>query len=111
MGVRSLQYVEKVQLYAARITTGLPITSSREPLCLETGWEPLSERQRVAKLNTMYKVHNNLVPDYLKHFPLLLGVENQNTIHVIERIIPFPNADLNFIESRLFLTLLRNGTT
>ena len=68
-----LQYVEKlekVQLYAARITTGLPIISSRESLYLETGWEPLSERRRVAKLNTMYTVHNNLVPDYLKHiFP------------------------------------------
>ena len=44
--------------------------SSRESIYLETGWEPLSERRRVAKLNTMYKVHINLVPDYHKHsFP------------------------------------------
>ena len=65
-----VEKLEKVQLYAARITPGLPIISSRESLYLETEWEPLSERRRVAKLNTMYKVHNNLVPDYLKHiFP------------------------------------------
>ena len=38
--------------------------SSRKSLYLETGWEPLSERGRVAKLFTMYKVHNNLVPDF-----------------------------------------------
>ena len=56
------------------------------------------------KLNTMYKVNNNLVPDYLKHMSLL-GEEIQNIIHVIERTIPFPNPDLNLIDSRLFLTL------
>ena len=55
----------------------------------------------------MYKVHNNLMPDSLK---LLLGLENQNLIHTMGRTIPFPNADLDFIENCLFLTLLRNGT-
>ena len=59
-----IEKLEKVQLYAARITTGLPIIFSRESLYLETGWEPLSERRRVAKLFTMYKVHNNLVSDF-----------------------------------------------
>ena len=39
----------------------------------------------------MHKGHNNLVPDYLKQISLLLGVENQNIIHAIERIILFPN--------------------
>ena len=97
-----VEKLEKVQLYAARITTGLPIISSRESLYLETGWEPLSERPRVAKLNTMYNVHNI--------FSLLLGGESQTIIHEIERTIPFPNADLNLIECRLFLILLRNGT-
>ena len=73
------QYVkklEKVQFYVARI----PIISSRESLYLETGWEPLSERRRVAKLNTMYKVHNYLVPDYLNHiFPSTSRESKYNT--------------------------------
>jgi hypothetical protein len=42
------------------------IISSRESLYLETGWEPLAERQKVAELNTISEIHNNSVPVYLK---------------------------------------------
>ena len=64
--LQDVERLEMVQLYAARIITGLPIIASRDALYLETGWEPLADRRKVAKLNTMYKVHHNLVPDYLK---------------------------------------------
>ena len=59
------QTLEKVQLYAARIVTGLSIITSRTSLYSETGWEPLVNRDR-SKLSTMYKIYNNLVPSYLK---------------------------------------------
>ena len=58
--------LEKVQLCAARIITGLPILASRDSLYLETGLEPLVSRRKTAKLVTMYKIHNNEVPQYLK---------------------------------------------
>jgi hypothetical protein len=58
--------LEKVQLYAARIITGLPILASRDSLYLETGLEPLVSRRMTAKLVTMYNVCNNEVPQYLE---------------------------------------------
>ena len=54
-----------MQLYAARIVTGLPILASNESLYFETGWEPLCERSRTAKLTTMYRMHINTVLQYL----------------------------------------------
>lgn len=57
--------LEKVQLYAARIVTGLPIIASKTSLYFETGWETLSARRMASKLTTMYKVHNKCVPEYL----------------------------------------------
>ena len=55
-----------VQLYAARIVTGLLIKTSRAFIYLETGWEPLFNRRNRSKLSTMYTIYNNLVPSYLK---------------------------------------------
>lgn len=57
--------LEKVQLYAARIVTGLPIIASKTSLYFETGWETLSARRMTSKLTTMYKIHNKCVPEYL----------------------------------------------
>ena len=57
--------LEKVQLYSARIVTGLPILASKESLYFETGWEPFCERKKKLKLTTMYKMHTNTVPQYL----------------------------------------------
>ena len=38
--------LEKVQLNAVRIVTGLPILASKESLYFETGWEPLCKRRK-----------------------------------------------------------------
>ena len=51
---------------AARIVTGLPVFASLDSLYFETGWEPLSSRRQAVKLTNMFKIHNNLVPQYLK---------------------------------------------
>lgn len=87
---QDVEKLEKVQLYAARIITGLPILFSIESLYLETGWTPLSERRKLAKLSTMYKIHNNLVPEYLKNiFPSTRSLEsNYNTRNREDYTIP-----------------------
>ena len=62
--------LEKVQLQAARIVTGLPIFASRESLYSETGWQTLESRRYVSKMTTMYKICNGHAPDYIReHFP------------------------------------------
>lgn len=48
--------LEQVQLTAARIVTGLSIFASRDSLYLETGWNSLSTRRKIARLKTMFKV-------------------------------------------------------
>ena len=57
--------LEKIQMNAARIVTGLPVFASFNSLYLETGWETLSDRRRVRKLTLMFKIVNNDVPSYL----------------------------------------------
>ena len=57
--------LEKVQLEAARLVTGLPLFASRESLYFETGWEKLKERRERRKLCTFHKIYHNLAPDYL----------------------------------------------
>ena len=57
--------LEKVQLEAARIVTGMPLFASRESLYFETGWETLKDRQNRRKLNLFHKIYNHDVPTYL----------------------------------------------
>jgi len=57
--------LEKVQLQAARIITGLPIYASRISLYTETGLEPLIDRRKKCKLKILYKVNNQQTPDYI----------------------------------------------
>ena len=57
--------LEKAQLEAARIITGLPSFSSRNSLYFESGLEPLHSRRKRRKLNLLYKMHNGQTPQYL----------------------------------------------
>lgn len=57
--------LEKIQLIAARIVTGLPIFASRESLYFETGWETLYSRRKISRLKTMYKIDRNILPSYV----------------------------------------------
>lgn len=62
--------LEQIQLTAARIVTGLSIFASRDSLYLETGWNSLSTRRKIARLKTMFKVDKNIIPSYIKErFP------------------------------------------
>ena len=62
---REIEKLEKIQLEAARIVTGLTKFASRESLYFETGWESLASRRKSRKLITFYKMHNKICPQYL----------------------------------------------
>jgi hypothetical protein len=62
---RDIEKLEKIQLGAARIVTGLTKFASKDSLYFETGWETLANRRETRKLTTFYKIHNNLCPPYL----------------------------------------------
>jgi hypothetical protein len=47
VGKMSTDKLEKLQLEAARIVTGLPAYASRDSLYLETGWEKLIDRRNM----------------------------------------------------------------
>ena len=61
------QLLENVQLTAARTVTGAMRTTPNVKLYEETGWETLAKRRERTKLIFMYKIVNNLTPDYLRH--------------------------------------------
>ena len=63
--LRDSDKLERLQLEAARIITGLPQFSSKESLYFETGWETLECRRHRRKLSLLYKIHNQKAPSYL----------------------------------------------
>ena len=62
-----LKKLEKLQLAAAKIVTGLTLLGSRETIYFETGWGPLIDRRKAKnkKERIMYKIYHNMVLDYL----------------------------------------------
>ena len=70
--------LEKLQIEAGRIVTGLPLFASRQSIYSETGWELLSDRRRVRRLSLFYSIHNKSAPGYLcELMPLPVGSVSQ----------------------------------
>ena len=69
--------LEKIQLNAARIVTGATISCHRADLYRETGWDSLSKRRLMKRLTMMYKMVNNMAPEYL--CSLILNPPSDNT--------------------------------
>ena len=61
------QLLENIQLTAARTVTGAMRTTPNVKLYEETCWETLADRRENTKLIFMYKIINNLTPDYLRN--------------------------------------------
>ena len=57
---RDIDKLEKIQLEAARIATGLTKFASKDSLYFENGWETLANRRVKSKLTTFYRIHNKL---------------------------------------------------
>ena len=70
--------LEKLQLEAARIVTGLTVYSSMDSLYQETGWGKLSSRRERKKFCLMYNMYHGHVPSYLYDLlpPLVRDVTN-----------------------------------
>jgi hypothetical protein len=69
-GQTNCNRLEKIQIEAARIVTGLSIYASIDSIYKKTGWETLSKRREV-KINCyfyFYKIVNKEAPDYLYEF-------------------------------------------
>ena len=85
------QELEKIQLEAARISTGATKFISIQKLYEETGWEPLETRRKKHKLVLFFKMYNHLTPPYLSSLvpPLIsnfsrYNLRNANDIQTID---------------------------
>ena len=71
--------IEQVQYHAALAISGCWKGSSQNNLYEELGWESLSDRRWSRRLIQLYKIHNNLTPDYLlESVPTLRVSSNRN---------------------------------
>jgi hypothetical protein len=59
--------LEKLQLEAARIVTGLPIFTKTDSLYFETGWEPLYSRRPRRKLQYFLRARSTLRHEIMLH--------------------------------------------
>jgi hypothetical protein len=89
-GQTNCNRLEKMQIEAVRIVTGLSIYASFDSIYKDTGWETLSTRRKVEKLLLFfYKIVNKEAPDYLYELvpPLVsanvnYNLRNSHNIHV-----------------------------
>jgi hypothetical protein len=90
-GVSNSCKLERLQLKAARIITGLPIFTNTEYLYRETGWERLEERRARRKLQLLYNIQNGSTPSYL--LDLIPPTIQSTTIYPLRNgsdiIVPF----------------------
>jgi hypothetical protein len=63
-GIGYSEKIEKLQLDAHRIVTGLPIFTKSEYSYAETGWETLSERRCRRKLQLLFNIKCGMAPEY-----------------------------------------------
>ncbi|MFZ2538982.1 MAG: hypothetical protein WAX04_08775 [Oscillospiraceae bacterium] len=67
--------MERLQRRAAIICTGALSRTETSSLLADLGWQRLCDRRSSAKLILMYKILNNLTPDYLRNdLPLINNV-------------------------------------
>ena len=93
--------LEKVQLEAARLVTGLPIFSSRESLYLETGWETLKDRRYRRRLTVLHRIYNNNAPDFLQD---ILSTYSRSNVYTLRNPtdLTIPNYRLQITRNSFF---------
>lgn len=83
--------LERLQLEAARIVTGLPVFANSNFIFRELGWETLQERRTRRKLQLFYNIQNNNAPGYLSN--LIPPTIQSTTVYQLRNgediIIPF----------------------
>ena len=93
------QKLEKLQLAAARIVTGLTSLASRDSLYFKTGWEPLIVRRRTKLKTIMYKIYHNMVPDYLQNILPSIRSQESNYATRQSQNYSIPKCRLNIYKS------------
>lgn len=90
-GVVNSNRLEKLQLEAARIITGLPTFTSSDHLYRESGLEPLSIRRQRRKLQLFYNIQSGNAPNYLKNLlpPTIQSTTNYPLRNGSDLIVPF----------------------
>ena len=82
--------LEKIQIEAARIVTGITRSASINNMYKEIGWLTLENRRKYKKLILIYKIINGLTPDYLHEiFPRNVStrtIYSLRNIHQIDSI-------------------------
>ena len=100
--------LEKFQLEAVRIVTGLPLLASRESIYSEAGWELLSDRQRVRRLSLFYSIYIKSAPDYFYDWmPLPVGNISQYDLRNSNNYV-LPNCLLEITKKFFFPSATRD---
>ena len=100
--------LERLQMEAARIVTGLPKYTPSRYLYYETGWELLSERRRKRKLCLFYKINQDIASTFLKELlPPSVGHKNRYNLRNSDNYcLPFTrlrHSTLSFVPSTIKL--------
>ena len=101
--------LEKIQLEAARIVTGLTCYASILYIYKETGWEKLSVRREKRKLSLFYVIVSGQSPDYLQDL-LPITVGQTNITYETLKTSQFPQEGLVYIKVIFSQVLLDFGT-
>jgi hypothetical protein len=102
--------LEKIQLEAARIVTGLASYASILSIYTETGWGKLSVRREKRKLSLFYDIVSGQSPDYLQDLlPITVGQTNNYNLRN-SKTSQFPQEDLVYIKVLFSQVLLDSGT-
>ena len=98
--------LEKVQLDAGRLVTGLPLFSSRVAIYFGTGWEPLKDHRERRKLCLFYKIHNKLVPTFLSDIVQPMIRDNKRNLR-IDNDYTLPRYRLQTTENSYFPSTIK----
>ena len=93
--------LEKIQNEAARIVTGATKLVSINSLFSETGWETLSSRRKKHKLQLLYKMQNDLSPNYLS--PLVPPIVGSTSTYLLRN-----SENLQTIRTNSQLSVIRD---
>ena len=82
--------LDKIQREAALVCTGAYKHTKNDELLNELGWDSLESRRNIQKLSMMYKIQNDLAPDYLIQTcpPLVGAIHNYNLRNVEDITTP-----------------------
>ena len=104
------ELLDKIQLDAARIVTGLTRSTKITLLLKEIGWVSLDDRRNIQKLVLVYKHNKGALPQYLKDiFPATTDNIPFFCYVIVATMQQLP-ADLRFTQIQLCLRLLSYGT-